>query len=310
MWTVCYDPIALHDADSTGFPNFVLMKLAAWHKARGDHVEWFNPLLPYDRVYSSKVFTFTPEDPYLPADTIRGGTGYGLYAALPDEIDMQPPDYSLHPHTGHAIGFLTRGCIRSCAWCVVKHKKKSVRAYRRWEEMKRPDARNMVRMDNNVLACAWGIEPIERMAGENVWVDFNQGLDARLITREIAAKLAALKWYKPLRMSCDTPRMLPDIELATAYLREAGCTPRRYFVYMLVTTDVREAEARALRLVSMGLTPFAQTFRDFQNTLDPNAEQRAFARWVNHKAIFFSTRWPAYFSGTWSKEKVHFGYTT
>lgn len=65
--------VALHDSDNTGFPNYALMKLSAFHKAKGDSVEWFNPLFTYDRVYSSKVFTFTKEDPYLPPDTIRGG---------------------------------------------------------------------------------------------------------------------------------------------------------------------------------------------------------------------------------------------
>ena len=65
--------IGLHDSDATGFPNLALMKLSAWHKAQGDHVEWWNPLFPYDRVYSSKVFTFTPECPYLPENTVRGG---------------------------------------------------------------------------------------------------------------------------------------------------------------------------------------------------------------------------------------------
>lgn len=67
--------IGLHDSDATGFPNLALMKLSAWHKVQGDYVEWLNPLLSYDRVYSSKVFTFTPENPYLPDNTIKGGTG-------------------------------------------------------------------------------------------------------------------------------------------------------------------------------------------------------------------------------------------
>ena len=67
--------VGIHDSDKTNFPNYALMKLAAWHKANGDQVEWFLPLASYDRVYSSKVFTFTPEDPYLPPDTIRGGQG-------------------------------------------------------------------------------------------------------------------------------------------------------------------------------------------------------------------------------------------
>ena len=65
--------IGLHDSDNTSFPNYALMKISAYHKARGDTVEWFIPLMQYDRVYSSKVFTFTPEDPYLPENVIKGG---------------------------------------------------------------------------------------------------------------------------------------------------------------------------------------------------------------------------------------------
>lgn len=66
--------IGLHDSDNTGFPNYALMKISAWHKAQGDIVEWWNPLyFSYDKVYSSKVFTFTPESPYLPENTVRGG---------------------------------------------------------------------------------------------------------------------------------------------------------------------------------------------------------------------------------------------
>ena len=69
----CEMRIGLHDSDGTGFPNLALMKLAAWHRTRGDVVEWWVPMLEYDRVYSSKVFTFTPENPYLPENTVRGG---------------------------------------------------------------------------------------------------------------------------------------------------------------------------------------------------------------------------------------------
>ena len=71
--------IALHDSDDTNFPNLALMKISSWHKRQGHRVVWFSPDegLRYDRVYSSKVFTFTPECAYLPPDTIKGGTGYG-----------------------------------------------------------------------------------------------------------------------------------------------------------------------------------------------------------------------------------------
>ena len=90
--------IGLHDSDKTDFPNYALMKISAWHKAQGDVVEWWNPLLTYDMVYSSKVFTFTPENPYLPENTVKGGTGYGIYDELSPEIDKMFPDYSIYPN--------------------------------------------------------------------------------------------------------------------------------------------------------------------------------------------------------------------
>ena len=44
-----------------GFPNLALMRLSTWHKRQGDAVDWWNGFERYDRVYMSKVFTFTPE---------------------------------------------------------------------------------------------------------------------------------------------------------------------------------------------------------------------------------------------------------
>ncbi len=102
--------IGLHDAErdhmrGKTFPNFALMKLSAYHKARGDTVEWWNGLYNanYDTVYSSKVFGFTQENPYLPENTVKGGTGYGLYTELPPDIDSCFPDYSLYPECDYAI---------------------------------------------------------------------------------------------------------------------------------------------------------------------------------------------------------------
>ena len=213
--------IGLHDSDDTGFPNYALMKISAWHKKNGDTVEWWNPLLQYDKIYSSKVFTFTPENPYLPPNTIKGGTGYGIYDSLPDEIDDMFPDYSIYPKVNYAIGYLTRGCIRNCPWCVVPKKEGKIRAYRTWREIKRTDSRDIVFMDNNVLACEHGIEQMKDMVCENVRVDFNQGLDARLITPEIAELLGKLKWIEYVRVSCDTDAML-DVVLEKAQLLERG----------------------------------------------------------------------------------------
>lgn len=278
--------IALHDSDKTNFPNLALMKLSAYHKAQGDALEWWTPLFPYDRVYSSKVFTFTPECEYLPEDTIKGGTGYGIMDELPPEIDAMFPDYSIYPNCDHAIGFLTRGCIRKCPWCIVPKKEGKIRPYSTWQAIKRPDSRDIVFMDNNVLACQHGLEQIDDMGGGgNVRVDFNQGLDARLITDDVAKILARLKYIQFIRMSADTDAMLDVVLTAIDRLAKYGVKPYKVFVYVLVQ-DIASAERRAIALRDIGANPFAQPYRDFTTNAEPPLEQRRFARWVNHKAIF------------------------
>jgi alpha-L-fucosidase len=113
--------IGLVDVDGRNFPNLALMKLSAWHKAQGDAVEWWNGFTHYNRVYLSKVFTFTPDfDTVIDADEIiTGGTGYKDYRELPPEVENTFPDYSIYPQYHRAVGFLTRGCVRQCEWCVV-----------------------------------------------------------------------------------------------------------------------------------------------------------------------------------------------
>lgn len=100
--------------------NLALMKLSAWHKARGDSVEMFFALKGgYDKVYASKVFDFTADSPYVPESAIKGGTGYDLTTCLPDEVESIFPDYNLYPWWDAAIGFTTRGCIRHCPFCLA-----------------------------------------------------------------------------------------------------------------------------------------------------------------------------------------------
>lgn len=289
--------VGLHDGDGqTDFPNYALMKISAWHKANGDSVEWWNPLLTYDRVYSSKVFTFTPENLYLPTETIKGGTGYGLYNELPPEIDSMFPDYSIYPKIKYAIGFLTRGCIRACPWCVVPKKEGKIRPYRTWRELVRPDSNQLVLMDNNVLACPHGVEQLSDMVGKNIKIDANQGLDSRLVTPEIAKILSGLKWIRFIRTACDTDASMDSVGTMIERLQAEGVKSYRVFVYVLVQ-DVESAERRVQFLRRLGAQPFAQPYRDFTTNAEPARELKDFARWVNDKAIFKSVQTFAEYKG-------------
>lgn len=282
--------IALHDADQTGFPNLALLKLSAWHKAKGDTVEQYRCLLSgsYDRVYSSSVFTFMPHEAVYGREVEYGGTGFRMWdKTLPDEIEHTCPDYA---GMDYSLGFLTRGCVRTCEGCFVPRKEGGIRAHADIEEFAKH--RDIVLMDNNVLAHRHGIEQIEKMARLGLRVDFNQGLDARLIDDGIARRLAALKWLTPLRLACDKKIQMPAIQEAVTLLRWHNCTPAKYFVYVLVR-DIEDAMERVQFLKGMHLDPFVQPYRDVEGH-EPDQEQKDFARWVNHKAIFKSVPWEEY----------------
>jgi hypothetical protein len=284
--------IALHDAERRRRPNLALMKLSAHHKSRGDDVSWFIPggFITYDIIYSAKVFSWTKDETSLPADAIRGGTGYGGPAALPDEVEHTCPDYSLYPGMDHSMGFLTRGCIRSCPWCVVPQKEGAIRAHADIEEFTRH--RKVTLMDNNVLAHPHGIAQIEKSARLGIRVDFNQGLDARLIDAGTAKRLAALKWIRFIRLACDSRESMPHVKRAVTALRNAGHTGE-IMAYVLVR-DIDDALERVNFLRSLGVLPFAQPFRPPGSTDNPARHLMRFARWVNLRKVFNSTTWENY----------------
>jgi hypothetical protein len=295
--------IGLIDVDSFNrshhskkYPNLALMKLSAYHKARGDSVEFVNnSSSSYDLVYKSKVFTFGGDSPIeLNAKEIKtGGTGYKDFTTLPDEIEHTCPDYSLYD-VEEAYGFLTRGCIRKCPWCIVPQKEGKLRPHADIAEFL-AGRKAAILMDNNVLASDWGLEQIEKIVKLKIRVDFNQGLDARLISSDhsIARLLSQVKWYKPLRMACDMKSEMGDVEEATRLLREYGTKPKNFFIYVLVK-DIPDALERVLFLKRLGLDPYAQPFRDYENNKEPEKEAMHFRRWVNCKWYFKSCTWEEY----------------
>lgn len=280
--------IGLIDVDGHNFPNLALMKLSAYHKSIGDSVNWAD-IGNYDITYMSKIFTYTQDlgmglGNY--GTVIKGGTGYDYRTTLPLNIDKLCPDYSIYPMFKEAYGFLTRGCPNKCSWCIVPNKEGGIYAYADIEEFidRRKSA---ILMDNNVLAHEHGLKQIEKIIKLRINIDFNQGLDARIIAdnEDIAKLLSNVNWYRPLRMACDTKGQMPYIEKATKLLRKHGAKPQNYFIYVLVK-DIDDALLRVEFLRKLRLDPFAQPYIDFSGKNKVTRQQKQFARWVNHKAIF------------------------
>ena len=272
-------------AVDSNYPNLALMKLSAWHKSRGDAVEWYTPFSRYDRVYMAKVFTFTPGyGYYVNADEVeKGGTGYDLQKTLPEEIDRMQPDYSLYPQIDKktAYGLLTRGCPNRCKWCIVPEKEGKISPYMDVEEIAAGGRTDLILMDNNVLASGYGLRQIEKIVRMGYRVDFNQGLDARLVTDDIARLLARVKWIKRIRFGCDTPQQIDECERATSLIDRYGYRGE-YFFYCILLDDFNESFSRVNHWRSRGgrFLPHAQPYRDVNNP------HHIVPQWQKKKQVF------------------------
>ena len=288
--------VALLAVDSK-YPNLALMKISAYHKSVGDSVEWYNPFDRYDRLYMSKVFSFTPDYDYyinnVCGEIIRGGTGYGIHSSLPEEIDMMQPDYSIYPTMDNrtSYGFLTRGCPNRCKWCIVPQKEGNVRPYMDIEEITMNGTRSYaVLMDNNILASDYGLSQIEKIACRKYHVDFNQALDARLVTDDVARLLSQVKWIKRIRFGCDTTSQIGHCADAIERIRQYGYKGE-FFLYCILMDDIEEAYHRieCWKEHEGKVLPFAQPFRDPYN---PNQIipqwQKDMAHWADRKELYMS----------------------
>ncbi|MCI8443297.1 MAG: radical SAM protein [Provencibacterium sp.] len=284
--------IGLIDVDGHHWPNLCLMKLSAYHKARGGQVQWWTPEGRYDLVYKSRVFTDTYSKDTITVTNsdmlIQGGTGYGPGPNLPDAVEHTRPDYSLYPQfSGTAYGFLGRGCPRSCGFCIVSGKegRKSVHTAdlsEFWDGQK-----EIKLLDANLLACPEHEKLILQLAQSRAWVDFSQGLDIRLVTPDNAALLNRVR-TKTLHFAWDNPA-----EDLTPYFRcflelTAIRDSRRLRVYVLTNYGSTHEQDlyRVETLRGMGYDPYVMVYDR------PSAPPitRQLQRWVNNKRIFHTVR--------------------
>ena len=287
--------IGLIDVDGHNFPNLALMKIARYHKKQGDMVVWYNPFDSFDKVYMSKVFTHTPDYGYYinnAAEVEKGGTGYSLDKVLPVEIDRLQPDYSLYPNIDRntAYGFLTRGCPNKCKWCIVPKKEGNVRSYMDVDEIAIEGRTNLVLMDNNILASDYGLQQIEKIIERGYKVDFNQAMDARLVTPEIAKLLAKVKWIKRIRFGCDTPGQIEHCEKAISLIDAAGYKGE-YFFYCMLHGSFEECFSRVDHWHKRGkrYLQHCQPYLDFTKQKQNIPQwQQDLARWADNKFLFFS----------------------
>jgi len=283
--------IGLIDVDSHHYPNLALMKISAYHKSKGDTVEWWNAFMSYDRVYQAKIFTedYTKDNEYfIKADeVIKGGTGYDLKNKLPNEIEHIFPDYSIYPTKDTAYGFLTRGCPRGCHFCVVAEKegRKSIQVAdltEFWNGQK-----NIEVLDPNLLACKNHITLLKQLSETNSTVNPNQGLDCRLLTEDNIYWLNQIK-IKTMHFAWDYMReemsVIKGLELYNKYGKIRDKRNKSVYVLVNYDTTMEENLYRIYKLRDMGYAPYVMIY----NKPSASKEIKRLQRWTNNRYIFWS----------------------
>ena len=282
--------IGLIDVDSHNFPNFALMRVAGYHRQRGDTVEWANPLRGgYDRVYQSKIFTFSQdvEEYDYGCEVYRGGTGYDVKSRLPDEIEQSAAmDYTIYPTHNFSVQFFSRGCVRNCPFCLVTEKEGYIHPVE--PVQLNPKGEWIEVLDNNFFANPEWRDAVKWINASKQPVNL-RGVDVRIMDEEQAYNLNSLRLVKngKICVAWDLPQIdLTDrLRMLTRYIK-----PYKLMCYVLVgfNSTIEDDLHRLHTLRSLGITPHVQPYRDYTNSRTPSQYERDLQRWANRAWIFNS----------------------
>lgn len=279
-------------------PNIALMRLAHWHKNRGDTVYYTTDVEEnlgepeWDTVYGSSIFDYTKKKrekfiESFPA-ALLAGTGTGNPVTLEE---MNPAigkqlDYSFFPEFTPSIGFLQRGCRLKCAFCVVPWKEGqpySVNGvYDIWRGPGHPKKIHL--LDNDFFGVPEWRRNIEEIRDGGFRVCINQGINVRMMTVEIAEALASIQYRDMKFQSRRIYTAWDNIKHEKWFFRgidlmeAAGIPAKHIMVYMLIGYEEKESWEdiyhRFDRMVERGLLPYPMVYDNARRDL------KDFQRWA------------------------------
>jgi hypothetical protein len=263
--------IAINNLDSKR-TNIAIEKVMKYHRQRGDTVESYSELNynEYDKVYCFSLFDFTRK-PGTRDKFIEGGTGYNIKKRLPPEIEK----VKLYQN----IGYLTRGCIRNCPFCVIPEKEGAMKRVNNIKDLWDGRRKRFRLLDNNILADKQHfIKNCEIARKYDFRLFFEQGLDYRLLDDEILWNMEKTKIVEPT-FAWDSPGGKEKIKTAIDLLAQYDIPRQRWYVMVGYWTtkkqDLEKLYFLRKRVWSVYLLIYGQ-------------DQMAIPlrRWVNNKSSF------------------------
>ena len=264
-------------------PNLALKKIEMWHKLQGDAVIWDMPIMLniVDKVYVSCVFSWNRHkaENYggLRPTTLIGGSGWDLDTTLPGDIEEMKPRIN--------YGFTTRGCIRNCQFCVVPRKEGNIHKIGDIYDIWDGKSKTVVVMDNNILALPDHFKMIcGQLRGEKLRVDFNQGLDHRLLSEDLWHELTTLRHIREIRFAFDDIAYKKTVVRALELMKRGGLKDwqTRWYVYVGKKDTLKTVYERLVLLKSY--KQHAYLMRDKE--VHDNPQWIAMATWTSFQGAF------------------------
>jgi len=264
-------------------PNLALAKIEKYHRGRGDEIFYDLPIYRdiVDKIYVSCVFSWNKflAEQWNFEHTEIGGTGWDILKKLPPEIDKVKPRIN--------IGFTTRGCIRKCKFCVVPKKEGHIYIegdiYDIWDGK----SKDIVLLDNNILALPEHFFFItDQIKKEKLRVDFNQGLDCRLMNEDIAKRLSEIS-HKEYKFAFDLVGVEPHVIKTINLLKKYGIKRCTWYVLVGFNTTPEQDLYRINLLCKLNQNVFVQRYNYKSNKkVKSNLFYTALSRWANQHHIF------------------------
>lgn len=196
----------------------------------------------YDKVFVSNIFDFNVDKVEVIGcdDVTFGGIGSrNPSLRLPDEIEETEPFYFDDEDTSY--GFITRGCIRNCWFCKVPKYEGKLKEYNKIEKIVKH--KKVKFLDNNILAYPKHMEVFQWcLEHPDIKVEFNQGLDFRLVNDENLEALSKLNYMGEYIFAFDEPKYQPILEKKLKLMKKYISKPwkLKFYVYYHPSMSISE----------------------------------------------------------------------